>query len=491
MQNERNIEMKDFIDTHEAKMNLRWYPKFHVAPRCGWCNDPNGVSYFNGEYHLFYQYYPYEPKWGPMHWAHDTSKDLVHWTRQPVALYPDMPYDKGGCFSGCAYPKDGKLYLVYTGHVDVEKKPGGPDRIETQNVAVSTDGISFEKLEANPVMTLPENVSSGEDKHFRDPKVWEHEGRYYCVVGAQTAENVGQVLLFDSEDLVSWSFRQVMAKAEGNQGFMWECPNFAMFDGKEALILSPQGVKPEGKLYLNIHQSGIMVGELDYTAGIFEHGAFELLDYGFDFYAPQVMQTPDDRCLMYGWLSMWESKMPEQEDGWAGLMTVPRELHYRNGHVVSVPARELAALRQKEYPQNNITTSSEFSIAEWEQETGELCADFKLDEADGVSVIFEQGTEAQVKLSVNAKTGEVELSRYSLLTGELESRFANLTAGLDAVSVRVFADRSSLEFFLNDGEVVMSTRFYPKSEKRSITFAPENGSVKMENGVFYELGSAF
>mgnify|MGYP003211071091 FL=1 len=117
-----------FIAANESKVNKRWYPRFHIAPRVGWCNDPNGFAYFGGQYHFFYQHYPYEPKWGPMHWAHVTSRDLVHWERQPIALFPDQPYDADGCFTGSGIEKDGKLYLMYTGHVDLLKKPGQPDR---------------------------------------------------------------------------------------------------------------------------------------------------------------------------------------------------------------------------------------------------------------------------------------------------------------------------------------------------------------------------
>ena len=484
-------EMDEFIKTNEAKVNKRWYPKFHVAPRCGWCNDPNGLSYFRGEYHLFYQYYPYEPKWGPMHWAHASSPDLVHWYRKPVALFPDQPYDADGCFSGCGLEKDDKLYLLYTGHLDLQKKPGKPDRIETQNLAVSSDGIAFEKFAGNPVIKLPSEVSTGEDHHFRDPKVWTHDGRYYAVVGAQTEDSVGQVLLFESENLEEWKFRHVMAKAEGNQGFMWECPNFAEFDGHEALIFSPQGVKPEGKRFLNLHQSVVMLGKMDYEAGIFYHGKMELLDHGFDFYAPQVMQAPDGRCLMFGWLDMWESAMPEQEDGWSCQMTVPRELHYRNDRVVSVPARELENLRQKSHEQPELTFDKETSFADWSLETGELCAEFDLSQAKGLAIHFAAGFEDEVSVMIERETGNVRLARKSAATGREEDRFAKLPDMQDKLSLRVYQDRSSLEIFLNDGEVVMSTRFYPKVEERVIVMEPQDGPVTMTNGVFYELADIF
>ena len=484
-------EAEAFIAANAPKIKRRWYPRFHIAPRCGWCNDPNGLAWFKGEYHVFYQYYPFEPKWGPMHWAHAVSRDLVHWRREPLALFPDQPYDADGCFSGCGLEKDGKLYLLYTGHVDLMKKPGKPDRIETQALAFSRDGVHFEKAAGNPVIKLPEEVSTGEDHHFRDPKVWQHAGRYYAVVGAQTAENVGQVLLFESENLEDWSFRHVMARAEGNQGFMWECPNFAEFDGHEALIFSPQGVKPEGRRFLNLHQSVVMLGKMDYEAGIFYHGSMELLDYGFDFYAPQVMQVPDGRCLLVGWLNMWESTMPEQEDGWCGQMTIPRELHYRNDKVVTVPAREMLELRRAEHSQPATDFDKEISFPQWNRETGELCAEFDLSGARGLAVHFAAGFEDEVSVMVDKEKGEVRLSRKSAATGREESRWARLPSSQDKLSLRVFEDRSSLEIFLNEGEAVLSTRFYPKTEERVIVLEPQEGTVRMTKGVFYELDDIF
>ena len=492
MTNEKKPLTPDaFIAANESKVNKRWYPRFHIAPRVGWCNDPNGFTYFGGQYHFFYQYYPYEPKWGPMHWAHVTSKDLVHFERRPVALFPDHPYDADGCFTGSGIEKDGRLYLLYTGHVDLLKKPGQPDRIETQNIAVSTDGIHFEKAAENPVIELPEGVSTGEDHHFRDPKVWEHEGRYYAVVGAQTAEEKGQVLVFVSDDLLHWQFLHVMAKAHGNQGFMWECPNFAEFDGHEALILSPQGIRPEGRRYLNLHQSVSMLGKMDYASGIFYHDVMHRLDHGFDFYAPQVTQTPDGRCVMIGWLAMWESAMPEQADGWSCQMTVPRELHYRQDKVVTPPLRELTALRQAVHRVPDCAMAEETALSDLSYETGEFCADFDLKEAEGLAVHFTAGFADTVTLMVEKKSGLVTLVRKSAATGRKEERYAELPAGGAHLSLRVYVDRSSLEFFLNDGDIVMSTRFYPKTEERLIVLEPQDGTVRMTEGVFYELDDIF
>lgn len=481
------VKADEFIAANAGKVSKRWYPRFHIAPPVGWCNDPNGFCYYQGTWHFFYQFYPYEPKWGPMHWGHVTSKDLVHWQHEKTALCPDKPYDVDGCFTGSGIEKDGRLYLLYTGHVNLLKKPGQPDRIESQCLAVSEDGINFAKLEQNPVIALPENVSKAEDHHFRDPKVWEHEGTYYTVVGAQTEEETGQVLLFKSRDLVQWDFVNVMSRARGNEGFMWECPNFAEFDGHEALIMSPQGVKPEGYRFMNLHQSVAMLGAMDYESGRFYRDEFQLLDHGFDFYAPQVAQAPDGRCLMFGWLAMWESAMPEQADNWACQMTVPRELHYREGRVVSTPAAELESLRQEAYVENACAFSEECSFERWNLPAGELCADFDLTSAEGLAVHFCDGASIAVSLLIEKASGSVRLTRKSPMSGRSEERRGQLADGTKHISLRVFKDNSSLEFFINDGDLVFSTRYYPQMEDRAVIFEPQGGSVLMERGTFYQL----
>lgn len=173
--------------------------------------------------------------------------------------------------------------------------------MQTQCVAISEDGINFKKLENNPIINIdsfPEDLNILKE-HFRDPKVWKYNDMYYKVVGAQTTEKTGQALIYKSKDLLNWEFVNVMAMSteEENLGFMWECPNFAEIDNHEVLILSPQGVEPEGNKFLNLHQSGYFLGKMDYNTGIFEReNDFEMLDYGFDFYAPQIMQ--DEKIIV-------------------------------------------------------------------------------------------------------------------------------------------------------------------------------------------------
>ncbi len=477
--------------------NARWYPQYHIAAPSGWVNDPNGFSYYKGEYHFFYQHYPYAAKWGPMHWGHAVSSDLVHWEHLPVAIEPDHIYDaSGGCFSGSALERNGRLYLMYTGHVDLPVlSKEGADRIETQNIAVSNDGINFTKIAENPVLYVPQgNGISRSD--FRDPKMWEHDGKYYVVVGSRTPtadpedhSSEGQILLFDSNDLINWNFKSIMARGSGNNtGFMWECPNFATIDGRDVLIFSPQGVHPVGKKFLNVHQSGYFIGNLNYNSGIYSHGDFDILDYGFDFYAPQVTQAPDGRTILIGWLDMWESEFAESGDGWACMMTVPRELHVKNGKVTSTPVAELASLRTTSKTYSNQNISKRTQLDGISGETGELLATINTGNAKGFAIELRSGGKEKTVLSYDATTNILKLNRDKsgeALTGEREVQLAPNKE----INLRIFLDRSSIEVFVNGDEAVMSTRVYPKSTSTGIAFIPNGGSVNLKNVTFYKLGT--
>ena len=469
--------------------NARWYPSYHIAAPAGWINDPNGFSYFNGEYHFFYQHYPYDVKWGPMHWGHVVSKDLAHWQRLPVAIAPDKIYDaSGGCFSGSALERNGKLYLMYTGHVDLPvPTEDGINRIETQNIAVSNDGINFEKIAANPVLYVPADKGDISANDFRDPKIWQHGGKYYAIVGSRNrAETVGQVLLFESPNLERWTFKSIMARSEGNQGDMWECPNFAVIDGQDVLILSPMNIKAEGKKFLNLQQSGYMLGNMNYDTGIFTHGDFDLLDYGFDFYAPQILQAPDGRCILIGWLDMWGTPMPEQADGWAGQMTIPRELHIVDGKIFTTPVKELELLRGEKVSYENLSLSKATKLDGVRGDIGELLATIDLTQSKNFSIELRSSGKEKTVLSYDKTTGIVKLNRDKsgkILKGEREVEIS-LAAEM---KLQIFIDRSSLEIFINDGEAVFSTRLYPKENSQDIVFVPTQGALSLKQVTFYNL----
>lgn len=473
-----------FINNNKNRVGKRWYPAYHVAAPIGWINDPNGFCVYKGEYHLFYQYYPYAPEWGPMHWGHVKSGDLIHWTHLPVALAPTESYEKNGCFSGSAIEKDGKLYLLYTGHVGLFTDADKSYHCESQALAVSDDGITFTKYAGNPVITVPQ-LDGVTQKNFRDPKVWKHNDKYYCVIGSTENRTRGMLLLFESDDLEQWQFKNVMARGEGNMGTMWECPNFAEIDGHEAIIFSPQDVKPEGNKYLNVHQSVYMLGKTDYDAGVFEYQPFEMLDYGFDFYAPQVTQTSDGRCIMIAWLNTWWSEMPEKADHWCGMMTVPRELHIREGRVISQPARELQNLRKSETAYTDLKLDKATQLEGICGDVGEFEIAVDVTQSDSFALKFRVSNTEETVLSYDKATGIVTLNRDRSGVGKVGTREVVIPMR-DTLKIRAYLDKSSLEFFINEGEYVMSTRVYPADNADGIVIVPD-AVLTVKRVAFYKF----
>ena len=306
-------------------------PIFHLTPWVGWMNDPNGFSYYRGQYHLFYQYNPYDTQWDAMHWGHAVSHDLLHWTYLPAALAPDAPYDSFGCFSGSAMElPDGKQLLLYTG---VRKEGGDKGKeYQTQCVAVG-DGMDYQKYARNPVLDaadLPEGLSPYD---FRDPKIWRKpDGGYRCVVGARRMDKRGVLLLYDSDDGFHWQFTSILAENDGRFGLMWECPDFFPLDGKDVLFVSPQDMLPEGFEYHNGNGTVCQIGTFDEETKRFIPEHNQAIDYGIDFYAPQTLLTPDGRRVMIGWMQNWDTcKNTGYEDRqWFGQMSLPRELSIRS-----------------------------------------------------------------------------------------------------------------------------------------------------------------
>ena len=219
----------------------------HFEPTVGWMNDPNGLSYFGGQYHAFFQYNPKAPVWDIMHWGHAVSEDLIRWRQIDTALYPDREYDdKHGCFSGSAMVKDGKLHLFYTG---VSHRLG-----QVQAMAHAEDGVHFTKYEGNPIIARPPFVPEGTPtRDFRDPKVIEAYGRYYMVCGT-CRDGVGQVLLYTSADLTDWTYLGV-AYETAEFGGTLECPDLYPLDGRWVLMFS--AMKP------SVASTVFVVGDFD------------------------------------------------------------------------------------------------------------------------------------------------------------------------------------------------------------------------------------
>ena len=283
-------------------------PVFHLSPYIGWMNDPNGFSFYDGCYHLFYQYHPYSTEWGPMHWGHAVSKDMLRWRHLPCAMAPDEEYDEAGCFSGSAIEMpDGRQLLMYTGvRKEHRAEDGMPQTRQAQCVAIG-DGMTYVKYEGNPV--IPDSVlpESWKHEHFRDPKVWYgKDGTYHCVVGAVDEGGDGYVLLFSSPDALNWSYVGELAHNGRRFGTMWECPDLFELDGKAVLLTSPQDMLVEQRERLG---GGALycIGELDHSKGALVEEGLRAIDYGVDFYAPQTLKTPDGRRVMVAWMQSWDT----------------------------------------------------------------------------------------------------------------------------------------------------------------------------------------
>lgn len=426
--------------------NDRYRLGYHVSAPAGWINDPNGFCYYKGYYHIFYQYHPYSADWGPMHWGHSRSKDLVHWESLPIALAPDTKADEDGCFSGSAIVKDDVLYLIYTGHHYYDD--GDPDHFwQNQNLAYSTDGINFTKYENNPII-----ASTPEDNthHFRDPKVWEKDGKYYMILGSQGKDGVGRAITYRSDDLKDWQYLGEIAKANGltTEGFMWECPDFFELADKDILLLSPQGIEAQGQKYLNLFQTGYFVGNFDYSTNTFEHGGFTELDHGHDFYATQTTLAPDGRRLVFGWMDMWESKFPEKADGWAGALTLLRELELKDDQLYMRPVKEAVQLRTAEISAWNKQVTEKTLLCENEHQA-EIDLILTTDQAFELAFTDQ---DKQVKLTFDQAT-----HTFTLLNGD--ARYASIKPNSE-LKLQIFIDTSSLEIFINDGEAVFTERFY-------------------------------
>ncbi len=317
-------------------------PRFHLTPRVGWMNDPNGFCFYRGEYHLFYQYHPYNTQWGPMHWGHAASTDLLNWTFRPCAMAPDTPADRKGCFSGTALPTpDGRLLLMYTG---VQEDGNGGVK-QLQCLAVG-DGTDFEKDAANPVIREEALPEGGSAVDFRDPKIWYEDGIYRCAVSTRDARDQGRILLYESTDARNWQYRTTLDTCRNEYGKMWECPDFFPLDGRQLLLVSPQEMEgtPDGEIHAGFGTLALL-GRWDKDAASFTRETVQPVDYGTDFYAPQTLLTPDGRRVMVAWMQNWATvgEAPRSHR-WFGCMTMPRELFLRNGRLCQRPVRELETL---------------------------------------------------------------------------------------------------------------------------------------------------
>lgn len=440
---------------------------YHMMTPRGWMNDPNGLIHFNGEYHVFYQHYPYDSKWGPMHWGHAISSDLVHWKHAPIALAPSEPYDTGGCFSGSAVNDNGTLTLIYTGHEDKNSPK------EVQCIARSQDGVHFTKYENNPVIDSSPTEGS---EDFRDPKVWKHEDKWYMVVGTGKG-GVGKALLYQSSDLLKWEYRGVVAESDGTLGYMWECPDLFKLQDKHVLVLSPM---KDG------WQNRYVVGELNYETGNFSKDADYQLDYGFHFYAPQTFEDEEGRRILIGWMDMWETTMPTQKNGWAGAMTIPRELRLsKEGTLLVQPVSELEMLRTTPF---EITKSSINPLSEIQSQTFEMKLEVEITNDDAsfeIGICVSEDHKEETVITYDRNEVSVNLQK----SGQGLKGISRAPVSLidNTLHLHIYIDSSSIELFINNGEKVITNRIYPSSTSKGAYLKLHSPSVQIRSIEAWQL----
>jgi beta-fructofuranosidase len=441
-----------------------WRPAYHFTPPAGWMNDPNGLVQFRGEFHLFYQHHPFGVDWGPMHWGHAVSRDLVRWRHLPIALAPTPGGpDAGGCFSGSAVDDGGTLSLVYTGH--------GPRQV--QCLATSADGRRFRKHETNPVLASPPEGFPPAD--FRDPKVW-REGDRWLMVAGSVREGRGHALVYESHDLRTWSFKAVAAASDGTLGGMWECPDLFAVDGRHLLLVSTTTDRVRELAF---------AGRLDPSSGRFQIDSHRPADWGFDFYAAQSFADAAGRRVVIGWMDNWGSKAwPTKAHGWAGAMTLPRVVWLAaDGAPLWAPVAEVETLRGEATRVGPRTIAAGGPVVlGLEGDTLEIAAAIEPAAASRVALVVRRSADGSegTRVVYDRGRGTLAIDRDHAGAGDGGLHEAPLRLGAgEPLRLRVFVDRSSVEVFAQDGRVVLTDRVYPASSSRGVALEAEGGDARL------------
>ena len=474
---------REYEKDNIGKVTADERPEFHVTGQVGWVNDPNGFSVYKGEYHLFFQYHPYSTFWGPMHWGHVKSKDFIKWEFLPCAIAPDKDYDDKGCFSGSAIElDDGKQLLIYTGVSKgfIDDKEAD---LQQQCIAIG-DGLNYEKCSINPVIPTEMIPEGGSGVDFRDPKIWKEEGRYFLAVGNRPSDGSGSILLYESEDAKSWSYKSVIDKCENRYGKMWECPDFFRLDGKKVLLVSPQDMEAEGYEFHSGNGTVVLLGRED-SENRFIRESASSIDYGLDFYAPQTLLTPDGRRVMIAWMQNWDTcNQNHDERHIFGQMTVPRELTIKDNRLCQWPVRELENYRSDVVMRTidkgimNVSFDDicgrifdmEIDIAGEGNKEGEECI-IRLAKSDKYETV--------VRVDLQNETMSFDRSASGGRRDIVSARTCKINLKNGKVSLRILMDHHGTEVFVNHGECAMSSMIYTPMDADKIEFTTSQ-SVKAE-----------
>ncbi|QUF83275.1 sucrose-6-phosphate hydrolase [Clostridium butyricum] len=461
---------QDLNNFYSNNDNNIWRNKNHIEMPFGLVNDPNGLSYFNGKYHIFYQWNPFGCEHKTKHWALVKTTDFVNFTKPEIILKPEDWFDKNGCYSGGAYVKDDILKLFYTGNVKNEK-----DERESYQCIVdyNKDG-SFEKR--GPI--IPKQPD-GYTAHFRDPMIFVNEGIYYMVLGVQRENLTGAALIYKSDDIEKW---ELVGELETNMkefGYMWECPNIIKVnDDKYAFLFSPQGLEAEEFKNQNIYQSGYVIGNLDFKVPqLKNHSEFKEIDMGFDFYAPQVF-THNDKNIMIGWVGMpdKDSEYPSGENGgWMFPLTLPRVLEYKDNVLYQKPLKEVENLREKQIVSVKDLNINEYSL-DLDSRNIEIDLELLLEESTFIDFKFVFRDE-YINLTYNKENGVCIIDRNNMKLGGKGIRKFKLNVD-KTLKLHMFIDNSVMEIYYQEGLETTTLMYFPKFDDFKIDIKSDN-KVKM------------
>jgi fructan beta-fructosidase len=490
-------------------------PQYHFSPSRHWMNDPNGMVYLDGEYHLFYQYNPGAEVWGPMHWGHAVSTDMLHWQELPIALSPDA---RGAIFSGSAVadlhntsglgtPGHTPLIALFTNHDEAARRAGRVD-VETQGMAYSLDkGRTWTKYAGNPVLPNPGM------RDFRDPKVSWYEPRKMWLMTLAAGDHVS---FYSSKDLKSWRHVSDFGQQWGAHGGVWECPDlFEMTVAGETthkyvLLVSVNPGAPNGgsgtQYFVGDFDGRGFVLDEEWQKRLRAAPATDLaavwVDFGADDYAGVTWSNlPHGRRVLLGWMSNWRYAQQVPTHAWRSAMTLPRDLTLvrspRGLEVRALPVGETARLRRASVylPAQLVRTRLDLTGG-LEANAGRLELDLTVDTAaaDSAAVTFSNAAGESTVFRINRAQHRYELDRSRSGIVDFHPQFADmqsapLPAGAAITRLQVWLDYSSVEIFINEGETVLTAIDFPATPFTRIGLEAD-ALIELKSATVYALDGA-
>ena len=444
--------------------NSEYQLRYHIRPTSGLLNDPNGFSYFNGEWNVFYQSFPFGATHGLKSWMRMVSKDLVHWENRGLAVAPDTNFESHGAYSGSAHVVGDQLFLMYTGN----HRTADWTRIPYQVGAWLDQNGEVKKLK-QPLIEQPAFAS----EHFRDPQLFEVNEKYYAVIGVQRqSDERGEMVLYQADQVTgAWQFVGPINTGIDDLGYMVECPNLVMVDGVPTLIFCPQGLVKDEVAYQNIYPNLVLQGEsFDFTSATLQKPCkLQNLDAGFDVYASQAFNAPDGTAYLISWVGLPDLTYPTDRENWANCLSQVKVLHQKNGQLYQSPVPAMKSLRGK----SQIIDGQVAAVSDHAGQQIEVEVTIEPNQQGTLWLAADQALKRGLQVKFDTQNGKLILDRS--LTDEPtaveygSTREINLPVN-EAVKLRIFLDHSLVEIFVNDGAQVMTGRYFTRQSDQVVAF---------------------